>query len=51
MDLRTLALVNKNDVSDCIETNSKIGVDQFGREKYLKRMCSAINLAKQLLKK
>ncbi len=33
LDSRTLALVNKNDVSDCIETNSEIGVDQFGREK------------------
>jgi hypothetical protein len=38
LDLHTLAHVNKKDVSDCIETNSVIGVDQLIEKKDLVRM-------------
>jgi hypothetical protein len=43
--LNTLALVNKKDVSDCIETNSIIGVDQLGAY-MLGQMTLAIELHK-----
>ncbi len=53
LDSCTLALVDNNDVSDCIKTNSEIGVDQFGREKktcsyVLGQMTLAIELHKSI---
>ncbi len=39
LDSRTLAHVDKKDVSDCIETNSVIGVDQLVEKKDLVCMC------------
>ena len=47
LDSRTLALVDKNDVSDCIETNSEIGVDWFLSVLAVGKM----TLAKALLKR
>ena len=47
LDSRTLALVDKNDVSDCIETNSEIGVDWFSSVRAVGKM----TLAKALLKR
>jgi hypothetical protein len=39
LDLRTLALVDKKDVLECIETNSVKGVDQLVEKKDLKHTC------------
>jgi hypothetical protein len=39
LDSHTLALVNKKDVPDCIETPSVIGVDQLVEKKDLVHMC------------
>lgn len=47
LDSSTLALVDKNDVSDCIETNSEIGVDWFSSVRAVGKM----TLAKALLKR